>query len=179
MSMLNDHTTVVTSSNEVGAEDIGSSSSSSGAPAPGQQVPSLHSSSQAAPTSVVGATGGGSIEQGEGAFPDGANASNDHAGAGDAVTPLTHTRRRLRVRDFNPYSFTENAGAFVALRGEGGATEWRAPRLVTELSMTPVQGVFTEDIVSALPYMEIVSREKFDVTDVMLDDCRVLLLKVR
>jgi len=33
-------------------------------------------------------------------------------------------------------------------------------------------------VVSHLPYSEIVSQETFDVTDVMMDDGRILLLKV-
>jgi len=37
--------------------------------------------------------------------------------------------------------------------------------------------VFKKDIVSWLPYTEVVSEETFEVTDVMMDDCRLLLLK--
>ena len=38
--------------------------------------------------------------------------------------------------------------------------------------------MFTKDIISSLPYVEVVSEQTFEVTDVMMDDCRMLLLKV-
>ena len=38
--------------------------------------------------------------------------------------------------------------------------------------------MFKEDIMSSLPYVETVTDETFDVTDVMMDDGRLLLLKV-
>ncbi|KAF9450622.1 hypothetical protein P691DRAFT_454949 [Macrolepiota fuliginosa MF-IS2] len=56
---------------------------------------------------------------------------------------------------------------------------WGKRRVVREPSITPVKGVFKKDIVSWLPYTEVVSEETFEVTDVMMDDCRLLLLKVR
>lgn len=106
--------------------------------------------------------------------------------------------RILRVRDYNSYSITqasEYLGNGVdptrvdtehplfkcgAWNGKGKA---RAPgnsrlRVVTEPSITSVHGVYKEDIKSCLPYVEVLSKEKFDVTDVMLDDRRLLLLKV-
>jgi hypothetical protein len=55
---------------------------------------------------------------------------------------------------------------------------WRSPKVVTEVSRVPVNGVFKYDIMSSLPYVETVSDETYDVTDVMMDDSRVLLLKV-
>ncbi len=55
---------------------------------------------------------------------------------------------------------------------------WGKRRVVREPSITPVKGVFKKDIVSWLPYTEVVSEETFEVTDVMMDDCRLLLLKV-
>jgi len=68
-------------------------------------------------------------------------------------------------------------------KGKGRAANsragWRTPRLVTKPSTTPVKGVFTQDIVSSLPYTEVISDCTFEVTDVMMDDCRLLLLKVR
>ncbi|KAH9478417.1 hypothetical protein JR316_0008872 [Psilocybe cubensis] len=90
----------------------------------------------------------------------------------------------LRIRDFNPYSFPKAADpmTFRVTDGKGKQkaeekTRWRVPRLVVEPSTTPVKGVFKQDIVSSLPYMEVVSEEAFEVTDVMMDDCRLLLLK--
>ncbi|KAF9479790.1 hypothetical protein BDN70DRAFT_906131 [Pholiota conissans] len=111
--------------------------------------------------------------------PDGHDIN--YGDGGDAGS--AHPRRFLRVRDFNPYSFTEDSAALIPPRAANpksrsrGQTQWRQPRLVTEASTTPVKGVFKKDIVSSLPYMEILSREAFEVTDVMMDDCRLLLLK--
>ena len=56
---------------------------------------------------------------------------------------------------------------------------WNKPRLVTQPSTTPVKGVFSHDIMSWLPYTEVISKNTYEVTDVMMDDSRLLLLKVR
>jgi hypothetical protein len=89
-------------------------------------------------------------------------------------------RSLLRIRDFNPYSFTKVSDfGSETLNGKGKhKARWRAPRLVTETSKTSAKGVFTRDIESSLPYMEVVSEDTFEVTDVMMDDCRLLLLEV-
>jgi len=75
--------------------------------------------------------------------------------------------RRLRIRDFNPYAL-----ARANENGDG----WRG-RVVREPSTILAQDAFGQDVVSHLPYCEIISEETFDVTDVMMDDSRVLLLK--
>ncbi|KAF8802264.1 hypothetical protein BYT27DRAFT_7244898 [Phlegmacium glaucopus] len=86
-------------------------------------------------------------------------------------------RNFLRIRDFNPYSFTRVSEPDTS-NGKGKhKARWRAPRLVTETSKTSVKGVFTRDIESSLPYMEVISEDAFEVTDVMMDDCRLLLLQ--
>ncbi|KAF8348641.1 hypothetical protein F5887DRAFT_595525 [Amanita rubescens] len=105
--------------------------------------------------------------------------------------------RILRVRDYNSYSITQ-ASEYLrdsvdptradtrpplfkrdAWNGKGKTRDLGNSRLrvVTEPSITPVHGVYKDDIKSCLPYVEALSREKFDVTDVMLDDRRLLLLK--
>ena len=100
----------------------------------------------------------------------------------NVATAIRSPRQRslLRIRDFNPYSFTKVSDfGSETLNGKGKhKSRWRAPRLVTETSKTSAKGVFTRDIESSLPYMEVVSKDTFDVTDVMMDDCRLLLLKV-
>jgi hypothetical protein len=68
----------------------------------------------------------------------------------------------LRVRDFNPH--------VVRAGGDG---------VVTEPSILPSADVFLEDVESSLPYREILSTEVADVCEVMMDACRILLLKVR
>jgi hypothetical protein len=111
------------------------------------------------------------------------NNNNDGGNGGAGVPP--NQRRYLRIRDFNPYSFTSTAEAFGGserhthtTKGKGKQkTRWNVPRLVTAPSTTPVKGVFVHDIVSSLPYMEVISQDTFEVTDVMMDDARLLLLK--
>lgn len=98
-------------------------------------------------------------------------------------------RRCLRIRDFNPYSFADVdtmklVNVFADDQNDSNTkgrkgNRWRFRHLVTSPSTTPVKGVFEHDIVSSLPYVEVVSEELFDVTDVMMDDSRILLLKVR
>lgn len=101
--------------------------------------------------------------------------------AGEAHEGPRDQRRLLRIRDFNPYSLAQSAAEATEGNSKGkgkNKNRWRASRLVTEPSTTPVHGVFKQDIVSWLPYTEVVSEESFEVTDVMMDDCRLLLLKV-
>jgi len=117
-------------------------------------------------------------------------------------------RRYLRIRNFNSFVFKDSdllkggGSAQASIEDEslssdqesgtgsttiGGTgregvpqnSRWSKPRLITEPSTTPVKGVFTEDIVSWLPYTEVISEETYEVTDVMIDDSRLLLLKVR
>lgn len=90
--------------------------------------------------------------------------------------------RHLRLRDYNPYSIMEcqEEERQLAKDKKGkNKSSWRAPRVVTEPSTTAVRGVFRHDIISSLPYVEVISEDKFEVTDVMMDDCRLLLLRVR
>ncbi|KAJ7461824.1 hypothetical protein B0H11DRAFT_2056202 [Mycena galericulata] len=114
---------------------------------------------------------------------------DDDNGAGETSRhKLGSSKRHLRIRDYNPYSLrTESevdSGAEQVTEGKGKgkapardhASRWTR-RIVTTASTTPSRGVFVQDIVSALPYSEVVSEEKFDVTDVMMDDCRVLLMQ--
>ncbi|TFL04471.1 hypothetical protein BDV98DRAFT_318220 [Pterulicium gracile] len=127
--------------------------------------------------------------------------SDDDEDAG--VTPLTAFRdgkRRLRVRDFNPHH-TRRSITTSKSKSKGKqrqqVEDWDhctplnqrkgAPvhlpdsmfeeRLISKPSIVPSRGVFVRDIISALPYREVLSRETFHVSDVMLDECRILLLK--
>ncbi|GLB42377.1 hypothetical protein LshimejAT787_1103920 [Lyophyllum shimeji] len=90
------------------------------------------------------------------------------------------TWRHLRLRDYNPYAIMEaqrEESEGANRKGKGKHAVWGAPRVVTEPSTTKVRGVFKHDVTSCLPYVEVVSQEMFEVTDVMMDDCRLLLLK--
>ncbi|KAF8178260.1 hypothetical protein BJ912DRAFT_667788 [Pholiota molesta] len=146
--------------------NAGASSSSAG--------PSTSSQSMSQSTSTQSQISNNNGEDMQGEEPAG---EPDGDGDGGNDNGPYQQKRYLRVRDFNPYSFTEDGGALVDSHTHPGTRHWRQPRLVTEASTTAVKGVFTKDIVSSLPYMEIVSREAFEVTDVMMDDCRLLLLK--
>ncbi|KAF8069174.1 hypothetical protein FPV67DRAFT_1625361 [Lyophyllum atratum] len=103
------------------------------------------------------------------------------------------TWRHLRLRDYNPYAVmaeltrlqdpmehrTDAQGKDKGKgKGKGKGQGKESRRVVTEPSTTNVWGVFQYDVESWLPYVECVSEEVFEVTDVMMDDCRVLLLKV-
>jgi hypothetical protein len=109
---------------------------------------------------------------------------DDGRAAGDTTREqLDSTRRHLRIRDFNPHSLLIDGDQAEDGNGNGKtparepASRW-ARRIVTTPSTTLSRGVFVEDIVSSLPYSEVISEEKYNVTDVMVDDCRVLLMQV-
>lgn len=84
----------------------------------------------------------------------------------------------LRIRDFNPYGLARMQEVDGYGGGGSGSECWRG-RVVREPSTISGQEAFAYDVVSHLPYCEIVSKEAFEITDVMMDDCRILLLKVR
>lgn len=112
-------------------------------------------------------------------FPEDSNATDwQHALYGyravDAMGSYASLsdKRKIRVRDFNPYNLTRITEA------DDDDDGWRG-QVVQEPSMIPARDAFAYDVVSTLPYREIESEESFPVTDVMMDDCRVLLLKVR
>ncbi|KAJ7632750.1 hypothetical protein FB45DRAFT_745052, partial [Roridomyces roridus] len=107
---------------------------------------------------------------------------DDHGGR----QHLTYTKRHLRIRDYNPYSLRTEEDYGEGNEGKGKeklsfveqTTRWRwKRRIVNSPSTTPSRGVFVKDIVSALPYSEVISESKFDVTDVMMDDSRILLMQ--
>ncbi|KIL61055.1 hypothetical protein M378DRAFT_187637 [Amanita muscaria Koide BX008] len=94
--------------------------------------------------------------------------------------------RLLRVRDYNPYSIaiaSERLRSSTIQDEKGTSSELAKGNERTislnscEPSITPTHGVYKNDIKSWLPYVEMLSEEKLDITDVMLDDRRLLLLK--
>lgn len=136
--------------------------------------------------------------------PVNANAGNGAGGGqgngnGNSTAATMH---RIRIRDWNPYTIRRAQMGLepttepedVQMRhdndkGKGKARATDSPvgngvmrgcaRLVTEPSRIPAGTAFVEDIVSYLPYREVVSEEAVEVSDVMMDDARVLCLKVR
>ncbi|KAJ7222398.1 hypothetical protein GGX14DRAFT_352853 [Mycena pura] len=116
---------------------------------------------------------------------------DDEERGGDSVKARPrppHLQRHLRIRDYNPYALrredleTDADEPTVESKGKRKAfareqRRWMR-RIVTAPSIMPSRGVFVKDISSALPYSEVISKEKYSVTDVMMDDCRVLLMQV-
>lgn len=112
----------------------------------------------------------------------------------------------LRIRDFNPYSISkaleelaeeeipttqdptlprtpcspssddQQVSGFSSdmIRNRGGYR-----RVVNGPTKVNVRGVFRQNIVSCLPYVEVISKDTFNVNEIMMDDCRLLLIKVR
>jgi hypothetical protein len=87
----------------------------------------------------------------------------------DLDEELMMTERRLRLRDFNPNSVRRSA--------HGQIEGWKC-YAVTEPSTTITDGSYEQDIVSSLPYTEVVSEATFYISDVMMDNSRLWLFKV-
>lgn len=85
------------------------------------------------------------------------------------VPEVSREHRRLRIRDFNPHI----ARNYHAQDKSG----WHG-RLVEGELISTISWPFTEPLGSALPYREVVSEEVFDVNHTLIDESRILLLKV-
>jgi hypothetical protein len=77
--------------------------------------------------------------------------------------------KKLRVLDFNPNSVRRSA--------IGQIKGWKC-RAVTEPSTTITGGSYDQDIISSLPYTEIVSQATFHTFAVLMDSSRILLPEV-
>ena len=92
---------------------------------------------------------------------------------------LEHTtrKRKLRVRDFN----ANVVGDAIISKKDGKKDEcknkWKV--VTTKDSVEGAESVFEEEIWSALPYREVVTEETVQVAEVMMDESRILLIKVR
>jgi len=89
----------------------------------------------------------------------------------------TTRKRKLRIRDFNPNLIE---GAIAAKRNEQrdeGKNKWKV--VTTGGVVAGAETVFEEEIWSALPYREVVTEETVQVAEVMMDESRILLIKVR
>ena len=87
----------------------------------------------------------------------------------------------LRVKNFNPYVITRMMDEMGMGEGEDKVKkpdDGLTYRVVTKPSVTKASGVFKEDVVSYLPYVEVTSDSRYDASDVMLDEARLLLIKV-
>ena len=92
---------------------------------------------------------------------------------------LEHTtrKRKLRIRDFNPNVVGD---AIIAKRDEKkdeGKNKWKV--VTTMDTVAGAEDVFEEEVWSALPYREVATEETVQVAEVMMDESRILLIKVR
>jgi len=88
------------------------------------------------------------------------------------------------VRDFNPYA-VRAARALATVSGQSQQGNWskQLPNgnrmtLKVEDSVLNAGFIFEEDVQSSLPYVEIVTQDKYHYTRAMIDDQRILGLKV-
>jgi hypothetical protein len=83
----------------------------------------------------------------------------------------------ITIRDFNPHSvarYTEPERNEIIDKHPSAGIR----RLVTEATALEQRHVFAETIWSALPYTEVVSRQRYDYTAVLMDEERILGLWV-
>jgi len=84
---------------------------------------------------------------------------------------------KLRIRDFNRNVVK---GATVAKRDgkrDEDKNKWKI--VTTKNPVANTENVFEEEIWSALPYREVITEETVQVAEVMMDESRILLIKVR
>ena len=81
--------------------------------------------------------------------------------------------RRLQLRDFNSYAFSTPIS-----EDDASLEAWRKGRIVTESSWIPAGTIFIDAVESGLPYQEVITKERFNVTSVMMDEDKIVLLKV-
>jgi hypothetical protein len=89
------------------------------------------------------------------------------------------------VRDFNPYT-VRAARARAVAKGQPQHRNWADPlpngnwmALTVEESVLPAGSAFKEDVRSALPYVETVTCNKYHYEGVLIDEERILGLRVR
>ena len=106
--------------------------------------------------------------------------------AGQRAVELEHSMpSSIIVRDFNLYS-VRAARALAVESGQSQEGNWttRLPNgnwmtLNVEDSVLTAGSVFEEDVRSSLPYVEIVTRDKYHFDSIMMDEERILGLTVR
>ncbi|KAI9450185.1 hypothetical protein BJY52DRAFT_1175761 [Lactarius psammicola] len=103
-----------------------------------------------------------------------------------AVTMEEHTPTPIIVRDFNPYAVRAALAHEVTQERsrecDGGAEQQRLPNgnwqvLKVAEAVIPAGTVFREDVWSALPYIETVTRDLYRYEGVLIDEERILGLE--
>lgn len=102
-----------------------------------------------------------------------------------AVTTEEGTPTPIIVRDFNPYTVRSARGR-AAASGQSRGCNWseQLPNgnrmtLKVEESVLLAGSVFEEDVRSSLPYVEVVTQAEYRYEGVLVDEERILGLKVR
>lgn len=101
---------------------------------------------------------------------------NTHA-HGDHQLEHTAGMRKLRIRDFNPNVVRDAIVAQREGKKDGDKNRWKV--VTTMDSVVNAMNAFEEEIRSSLPYREVVTEETVQVAEVMMDESRILLIKVR
>lgn len=83
---------------------------------------------------------------------------------------------KLRIRDFNPNVVRSAIAAKKDGRKSEDKNRWKV--VTAKNTVENTTNVFEEEIWSALPYREVVTEETVQVAEVMMDECRILLIKV-
>jgi hypothetical protein len=93
----------------------------------------------------------------------------------------------IKVRDFNPYAVrAARAMAAASVSGQSKQGNWSKElpngnqmTLNVEESTLTAGYIFKEDVRSSLPYVEVVTQNEYNYVGVMVDDQRILGMKVR
>lgn len=83
---------------------------------------------------------------------------------------------KLRIRDFNPNVVMGAIAPKRDWKKNEDKNKWKV--VTTKDSVANTKNVFEEEIWSALPYREVVTEETVQVAEVMMDESRILLIKV-
>jgi len=107
--------------------------------------------------------------------PVGERSGDAHAHGHQHWEHTTGTHK-LRIRDFNPNVVGGAVAAKKDRKQDEDKNKWKV--VTTENSVANTENVFEEEIWSALPYREVVTEETVQVAEVMMDESRILLIKV-
>jgi hypothetical protein len=77
------------------------------------------------------------------------------------------------LRDFNPFATSGPEPA-----GDVSLEEWRKGRVIREPLCIPAGSFFAKDVVSYLPYREVITEEFFDLMEAIIDDNQIILKEV-
>jgi hypothetical protein len=106
--------------------------------------------------------------------------------AGQRAVALDYTMQTpITLRDFNPYA-VRTARALATASGQSQQGNWskqlpngNSMSLKVEDTVIAARSIFKEDVRSSLPYIEIVPKTEYEYDDILIDEERILGLKVR